>query len=49
MQDKVIINYKYKLKPNKTQQLALWNTLQSCRHQYNEDLELGGIVYGVSQ
>ena len=40
MQGKIIINYKYKLKPNKTQQLALWNTLQSCRHQYNEGLEL---------
>ena len=40
MQGKIIINYKYKLKPNKTQQSALWNTLQSCRHQYNEGLAL---------
>jgi len=40
VQDKISINYKYKLKPNKTQKSALWSTLQSCRHQYNEGLEL---------
>ena len=45
MSDKIILNYKYLLQPNKQQQLALWRTLQSCRHQYNEGLELWNECY----
>lgn len=37
---KIILNYKYKVKPNKEQELKLWRTLQSCRHLYNEALEM---------
>ena len=40
MAEKIVLNYKYLIKPNKDQQSALWKTLQSCRHQYNEALEL---------
>lgn len=40
MSDKIVVNYKYKLKPNKHQRSVLWNILQNCRHQYNEGLEL---------
>ena len=45
VKDSIILNYKYKLKPNKQQRSLLWNTLQSCRHQYNEALELWNECY----
>jgi len=43
--DKIIINYKYLLQPTKQQRSSLWKTLQSCRHQYNEGLELWNECY----
>jgi len=43
--DKIIINYKYLLQPTKQQKSSLWKTLQSCRHQYNEGLELWNECY----
>ena len=45
MSDKIIINYKYLLLPNKQQNTSLWITLQSCRKQYNEGLELRNECY----
>ena len=45
MADKIIINYKYLLQPTKQQRSSLWKTLQSCRHQYNEGLELWNECY----
>lgn len=45
MTDKIIINYKYLLQPTKQQKSSLWKTLQSCRHQYNEGLELWNECY----
>ena len=40
MSEKIIVNYKYALRPNKQQSSMLWNTLQGCRKLYNESLEL---------
>ena len=40
MADKIILNYKYLLRPTKQQKSTLWNILQCCRHLYNEGLEL---------
>ena len=45
MIDKIILNYKYLLQPTKQQKSSLWNILQSCRHQYNEGLELRSECY----
>ncbi|MDD3160286.1 MAG: transposase [Candidatus ainarchaeum sp.] len=45
MIDKIILNYKYLLQPTKQQRSSLWNILQSCRHQYNEGLELWNECY----
>ena len=45
MTDKIILNYKYLLQPTKQQRSSLWKTLQSCRHQYNEGLELWNECY----
>lgn len=45
MTDKIILNYKYLLQPTKQQKSSLWKILQSCRHQYNEGLELWNECY----
>lgn len=45
MVDKIILNYKYILQPTKQQKSSLWKTLQSCRYQYNEGLELWNECY----
>ena len=45
MVDKIILNYKYILQPTKQKRSTLWKTLQSCRHQYNEGLELWNECY----
>jgi len=43
--DKIILNYKYLLRPTKQQRSTLWNILQCCRHLYNEGLELRSECY----
>ena len=45
MADKIILNYKYLLRPTKQQRSTLWNILQYCRHLYNEGLELRSECY----
>ena len=45
MVDKIILNYKYLLRPTKQQKSTLWNILQCCRHLYNEGLELRSECY----
>jgi len=49
MAEKIVVNYKYALRPTKQQDSAMWRTLECCRKLYNEALDLWTECYQTTR